>query len=46
MIKSHGSADILAFENAILIAKKAVDTNVPERISKGVEAHLTKKGGV
>ncbi len=44
VIKSHGSADILAFENAILIAKKAVDANVPERISKGVEAHLTKKG--
>lgn len=40
VIKSHGGADILAFENAIQIAKKAVHTNVPERIAHGVEAQL------
>ncbi|OQX31432.1 MAG: phosphate acyltransferase [Candidatus Sedimenticola endophacoides] len=40
VIKSHGGADVLAFENAIRIAKKAVITNVPERIAHGLEAQL------
>jgi len=40
VIKSHGGADVLAFENAIKIAKKAIHTNVPERIAHGVEAQL------
>ncbi len=46
VIKSHGGADILAFENAIKIAKKAVITNVPKRIAHGVEAHLDKRESV
>jgi glycerol-3-phosphate acyltransferase PlsX len=37
VVKSHGGADKLAFENAIGIAKKAVITHVPERIAKDVE---------
>ncbi|MES9876832.1 MAG: phosphate acyltransferase PlsX [Candidatus Sedimenticola sp. PURPLELP] len=43
VIKSHGGADIMAFENAIRMAKKAVHTNVPERIAHGVEAQLEKR---
>ncbi|HHH40068.1 MAG TPA: phosphate acyltransferase PlsX [Sedimenticola sp.] len=43
VIKSHGGADALAFENAIKIARKAVLTHVPERISQGVEAQLDKR---
>ncbi|MEJ1296064.1 MAG: phosphate acyltransferase PlsX [Candidatus Sedimenticola sp. (ex Thyasira tokunagai)] len=42
VIKSHGGADVLAFENAIKMAKKAVHTNVPERIAYGVEKQLDK----
>ncbi len=37
VVKSHGGADKLAFENAIGIAKKAVITHVPERIAQDVE---------
>ncbi|MCP4283040.1 MAG: phosphate acyltransferase PlsX [Gammaproteobacteria bacterium] len=40
VIKSHGGADVLAFENAIDVAKKAVYSNVSERIALGVAAHL------
>ena len=43
VVKSHGGADSLAFENAIKIAKKAVDANVPERIAQGVEKQLDKR---
>jgi glycerol-3-phosphate acyltransferase PlsX len=43
VIKSHGGADALAFENAIKIACKAVLAHVPERISQGVEAQLDKR---
>ncbi|MCG8426886.1 MAG: phosphate acyltransferase PlsX, partial [Chromatiales bacterium] len=43
VIKSHGGADILAFENAIRIAKKAVHTNVPVRIREGVQSQLEKR---
>lgn len=43
VIKSHGGADSLAFENAIKIARKAVYTNVPERIAQGVEKQLDKR---
>ncbi len=42
VIKSHGGADVLAFENAIRMAEKAVHTNVPERIAHGVEKQLDK----
>jgi glycerol-3-phosphate acyltransferase PlsX len=40
VIKSHGGADILAFKNAIGIAKKEAITNIPERIAQGVEAQF------
>ena len=40
VIKSHGGADILSFENAIGIAKKAIQTDVASRISEQVEAQL------
>jgi glycerol-3-phosphate acyltransferase PlsX len=40
VIKSHGSADILAFENAIYIAKKELYGNIPERIAHQVATHF------
>ena len=43
VIKSHGSADVLAFANAIGIAKRAVITNVPARIADGVEEQLNER---
>ncbi len=43
VIKSHGSADVLAFANAIGIAKKAVISNVPARIADGVEEQLNER---
>ncbi len=43
VIKSHGGADVLAFENAIEIACKAVYSNVSEHIAQGVEDQLNKR---
>lgn len=43
VIKSHGSADELAFANAIHIAITEVDKAVPQRISARLEVLLTKK---
>ncbi len=43
VIKSHGSADKLAFMNAISIAKKEVLTDVPIRIAEQVKTHLEKR---
>lgn len=43
VIKSHGGADTLAFENAIGIAKKVFITHVPDRIAQGVEEQLNKR---
>jgi glycerol-3-phosphate acyltransferase PlsX len=40
VIKSHGSADRLAFMNAITIARKEVSSDVPRRISELVKTHL------
>lgn len=40
VIKSHGGADRLAFENAIRIAEKEIHCNVPERIAQQVAFHL------
>jgi phosphate acyltransferase len=34
VIKSHGGADELAFQNAIRIARKEAEANVPQRIDK------------
>ncbi len=42
-IKSHGGADVLAFKNAIRIAKKEVHSDVPNRIARQVEAQLDKR---
>jgi len=46
VIKSHGGADVLAFNHAIHMAKKAVHNNVPERIAHGVERQLEKRASV
>jgi glycerol-3-phosphate acyltransferase PlsX len=40
VIKSHGSADVLAFENAIHIAEKEVHCNIPELIALQVGGQL------
>jgi glycerol-3-phosphate acyltransferase PlsX len=40
VIKSHGGADELAFENAIHIADKEIHCNIPERIANQVARHL------
>jgi len=40
VIKSHGGADKVAFKNAIMIAKKAVHSDIPNRIERQVEAQL------
>ncbi|AGA33045.1 Phosphate:acyl-ACP acyltransferase PlsX [Thioalkalivibrio nitratireducens DSM 14787] len=34
VIKSHGGADALAFQNAVRIARKEAEANVPQRIDK------------
>ncbi len=43
VVKSHGGADVLAFENAIGIAKKSIRTDVQNRIARQVAAHLEKR---
>ncbi len=43
VIKSHGSADVLAFKNAIRIAKKEVHSDVPNRIARQVGAQLDER---
>jgi glycerol-3-phosphate acyltransferase PlsX len=40
VIKSHGGADMLAFENAIHIAEKEIHCNIPDRIAQQVARHL------
>jgi glycerol-3-phosphate acyltransferase PlsX len=40
VIKSHGGADLLAFENAIHIAEKEIYCNIPDRIAKQVSRQL------
>jgi len=40
VIKSHGGADLLAFENAIHIAEKEIYCNIPERIAQQVSQQL------
>jgi phosphate acyltransferase len=43
VIKSHGSADKLAFMNAISIAKKEVLADVPARIAEQVKSHMERR---
>jgi phosphate acyltransferase len=40
VIKSHGSADVDSFFNAIKIASIEIDKSVPERINREIEQHL------
>jgi glycerol-3-phosphate acyltransferase PlsX len=40
VIKSHGGADEIAFENAIRIAEKEIHCDVPRRIAEQVGRHL------
>jgi len=40
VIKSHGGADEIAFENAIRIAEKEIHCDVPGRIAEQVGRHL------
>ncbi len=40
VVKSHGSADISSFMNAIRIAAIEIENDVPTRISRAIEAHL------
>lgn len=42
VIKSHGGADALAFQNAVRIARKEVEANVPQRINKQI-GHLLRQ---
>ena len=41
VIKSHGGADIFSFENAIHTARKEIVADVPNRIARQLEAHLS-----
>jgi len=43
VVKSHGGADVDSFANAIEVAIKEVDHNVPERIAKQVETLLVER---
>ena len=46
VIKSHGSADALAFANAIAVAAVVVRQQVPERISSQLQAILAERQAV
>lgn len=43
VIKSHGGADAVAFANAIGVAVRQVNVNVPQRISKQLAFHLNER---
>ena len=43
VVKSHGSADISSFCNAIKIAAIEIENDVPKRISRVIEASLNEK---
>ncbi len=44
VIKSHGGADIHAFENAIRMAKKEIMEHVPEHIVEGIGNQFANRG--
>ena len=46
VIKSHGSADVVAFRRAIVEAAAEIRKNVPERISEHIASVLTDKEAV
>ncbi len=43
VIKSHGGADEVAFENAIYIAEKEIHASIPQRIGEQVGRHLDRE---
>ncbi len=43
VVKSHGSADVFSFSNAIKVAMLEVENKVPQRISKVLEESLVDK---
>jgi glycerol-3-phosphate acyltransferase PlsX len=43
VIKSHGGADVIAFENAIDIAVMEIDKDVPAMISSQIDALMTER---
>ena len=45
VVKSHGGADVVAFENAIHIAEKEIHANVISRIEHQVGTHLAEERG-
>jgi glycerol-3-phosphate acyltransferase PlsX len=46
VVKSHGSADALAFANAIKVAVLAVRESVPERISSQLQTYLEQRQAI
>ncbi len=44
VVKSHGGADIHAFENAIRMAKKEVMEHLPEHIAEGIGKQFANRG--
>ena len=46
VIKSHGSADVVAFKRAIVEAVAEIRKNVPERISERIASVLVEKEAV
>ena len=43
VVKSHGSADMSSFCNAIKIASIEIEKNVPQRISKEIESYFSQR---
>jgi glycerol-3-phosphate acyltransferase PlsX len=43
VVKSHGGADVLAFQTAVKIAYQEIEENVAEKINQEVERLLTKR---
>jgi glycerol-3-phosphate acyltransferase PlsX len=46
VIKSHGSADALAFANAIKVGVLAVRESVPERISSQLQTYMEQRQAI
>jgi glycerol-3-phosphate acyltransferase PlsX len=46
VIKSHGSADVVGFANAIKEAHAEIKKNVPERINAHLESILVEREAV
>ena len=46
VIKSHGSADVCAFEHAIEVALAELETQLPQRISRELSSLLGEKRAI